>query len=208
MRASTRRFAIAAVLATGLTFAGLSANAQPGKTVTADEMSLGSLKAPITIIEYGSAACTHCAHWNNEVFPAFKAKYVDTGKVRYVFREFITAPPQLAAAGFLLARCSGKDKYFTTLDGVFRAQDEIFRTGDLKAPLVAVAAKAGLSEQQFVACVSDQKAFDALNARVDKWAETAKVQSTPTFDVNGARLEGSQTLAQLDAAIAAAAKKK
>lgn len=205
MRLLSRRLAVAAVLSMGLAAAAPAFAQSPA--VGADDMILGRANAPITMIEYGSASCTHCAAWNNEVFPAFKKKYIDTGKVRYVFREFITAPPQLAAAGFLLARCSGKDKYFTTLDNVFHAQAEVYRTGDIKAPLVAVAAKAGMSEQQFVACVSDQKGFDALNARVDRWTDAAKINVTPTFDINGKRYEGGQTLQQLDAAVAAAGKK-
>jgi protein-disulfide isomerase len=139
MRLLTRRLAIAAALSAGLLAAQAPAFAQ-SPAVTAEDMILGKANAPVTVIEYGSASCTHCAAWNNEVFPAFKTKYVDTGKVRYVFREFITAPPQLAAIGFLLARCSGKDKYFATLDNVFRAQEEVYRTGDIKAPLLAVAA--------------------------------------------------------------------
>ena len=205
MRLLSRRLAVAAVLSMGLAAAAPAFAQSPA--VGADDMILGRANAPITMIEYGSASCTHCAAWNNEVFPAFKKKYIDTGKVRYVFREFITAPPQLAAAGFLLARCSGKDKYFTTLDNVFHAQAEVYRTGDIKAPLVAVAAKAGMSEQQFVACVSDQKGFDALNARVDRWTDAAKINVTPTFDINGKRYEGGQTLQHLDAAVAAAGKK-
>ena len=206
MRLFSRRLAAAAALCAGLLALQAPAFAQ-SPAVTAEDMTLGKANAPVTVIEYGSASCSHCAAWNNEVFPAFKKKYIDTGKVRYVFREFITAPPQLAAAGFLLARCSGKDKYFTTLDNVFHAQAEVYRTGDIKAPLVAVAAKAGMSEQQFVACVSDQKGFDALNARVDRWTDAAKINVTPTFDINGKRYEGGQTLQQLDAAVAAAGKK-
>ncbi len=161
----------------------------------------------MTIIEYGSAACSHCAAWNKDVFPAFKAKYVDTGKVRYVFREAVTEPQQLAAAGFLLARCAPKDKYFTVLDQVFLAQEEVFRTRDIKAPLVAVAAKVGMTEPQFIACVTDAKSLEALSGRVTTWENTAKYRVTPTFDINGKRFEGGQSIAALDAAIAEAAKK-
>jgi protein-disulfide isomerase len=207
MRVFSRRLAIAAALSTGLLSVGLSASAQTGPAVTAEDMTLGSAKAPVTVVEYGSAACSHCAAWAKEVYPAFKAKYIDTGKVRYVFREAITDPPQLAAAGFMLARCAGKDKYFATLDGVFHAQEEVFRTGDIMAPLLAVAAKAGMTEPQFMACVTDEKGVDALNARVGKWEATANFRVTPTFDINGERYEGGQSLAQLDAAIAAAPKK-
>lgn len=207
MRIFSRRLALAASLSAGLLSIGLPAGAQTGPAVTADDMTLGNARAPVTIVEYGSAACTHCAAWARDVYPAFKAKYIDTGKVRYVFREAITSPPQLAAAGFMLARCSGKDKYFSTLEQVFLAQDEVFRTGDIKAPLLAVAAKAGMTEPQFMACVTDEKGVEALNARVGKWETTAKFQVTPTFDINGKRYEGGQSLAQLDAAIAAATKK-
>jgi protein-disulfide isomerase len=207
MRIFSRRLALAAALSVGGLFVGLSAVAQTGPAVTADDMTLGNARAPVTIVEYGSAACTHCAAWARDVYPAFKAKYIDTGKVRYVFREAITSPPQLAAAGFMLARCAGKDKYFSTLEQVFLAQEDVFRTGDIKAPLLAVAAKAGMTEPQFMACVTDEKGVEALNARVGKWETTAKFQVTPTFDINGKRYEGGQTLAQLDAAIAAATKK-
>ncbi|MEY4256174.1 MAG: hypothetical protein RLZZ141_1401 [Pseudomonadota bacterium] len=83
-----------------------------GGAVTDEEMSMGKADAKVTVIEYASASCSHCATFNAEVFPAFKTKYVDTGRVKYVFREFITPPAELAAAGFLTARCGGKDKYF------------------------------------------------------------------------------------------------
>ena len=200
-----RRVLIAASLMLSL---GLAACGPKGGAVTSEDMTLGNPKADVTVIEYASAACSHCAAWDKEVWPAFKAKYVDTNKINYVFREFITSPPQLAAAGFLLARCAGKDKYFGVLDQVFRAQDEIFRTGDIRGPLVAVAAQAGMNEAQFNACVSDEKALNALNARVDKYNKDAQITGTPTFIVNGTKLDGEQTMAQLDAAIAAAQAKK
>jgi len=203
MRSYSRRLAIAASLSVTAVL-GLSACSKGGGAVTADDMSLGNANAPVRVIEYASVSCTHCAAWNKDVFPAFKAKYIDTGKVHYVFREFITAPPQLAAAGFLLARCAGKDKYFGVLDQVFHAQEEIFRTGDIRSPLVAIAAQAGMNEQQLNACVGDEKALNELNARVEKWATTAKITGTPTFDINGKRLDGEQTLAALDKAIAEA----
>jgi protein-disulfide isomerase len=158
------------------------------------------------VIEYASPSCPHCAAWNADVWPAFKAKYVDTGKVNYVFREFITPPPQLAAAGALLARCAGKDKYFPTLDAVFHAQAEIYSTGDLRGPLVRVAQSVGMNEEQFNACVSDEKALKAFNARVQTYVTRDKIDSTPTFMINGKKLEGEQTLAALDAAIAEASK--
>ena len=204
MRPANRLF-FAAGLALSL---GLAACGPKGGAVTSEDMRLGNPKADVTVIEYASASCVHCAAWDKDVWPAFKAKYVDTNQVNYVFREFITSPPQLAAAGFLLARCAGKDKYFGVLDQVFRAQDEVFRTGDMRGPLVAVAAQAGLSEDQFNKCVGDEKALNELNARVEKYSRDEQINSTPTFVVNGTKLEGEQTMAAMDAAIAAARAKK
>ena len=200
MRPANRLF-FAAGLALSL---GLAACGPKGGAVTSEDMRLGNPKADVTVIEYASASCVHCAAWDKDVWPAFKAKYVDTNQVNYVFREFITSPPQLAAAGFLLARCAGKDKYFGVLDQVFRAQDEVFRTGDMRGPLVAVAAQAGLSEDQFNKCVGDEKALNELNARVETYSRDEQINSTPTFVVNGTKLEGEQTMAAMDAAIAAA----
>jgi len=176
-----------------------------GATVTSDDMSLGSESAKVTVIEYASLSCSHCGKWNREVFPAFKAKYIDTGKVRYVFREFITAPAQLAVAGTLLARCSGKDNYFKVVDAVFHSQEEIYRTQDIKAALLPIAQSAGLSEDQFISCVTDEKANNELYNRVQKYAKDADIQGTPTFFFNDDKYsEGEMTMAQIDAAYAKA----
>ena len=175
-----------------------------GGAVTDDEMTMGKADAKVTVIEYASASCSHCAAFNANVFPAFKAKYIDSGKVKYVFREFITPPAELAAAGFLTARCAGKDKYFSVLDGVFRSQEEIFRTGDMRSPLVRVAKSAGMTEEQFMTCVSDEKALKALAARVEKYGKLDNITGTPTFIINGKKLDGEQNLAAFDTAISAA----
>ncbi len=167
-----RRWLVGIGLALGLAAAApaLTQPAQPS------DMSMGDPQARVTVIEYGSASCPHCARFNNEVFPAFKAKYVDTGKVRYVFREFLTEPVQLAAAGFLLARCGGPDKYFSILDGVFHAQDEIYKTQEATGPLMRVAHEAGLTDAQADACLQDQAAIDALNARVQGYEKTDGIE--------------------------------
>lgn len=190
------------VILSGLSLAACSQG--KGGPVTDEEMTLGKADAKVTVIEYASASCSHCAAFNAEVFPAFKAKYIDSGKVKYVFREFITPPAELAAAGFLTARCAGKDKYFSVLDGVFRSQEEIFRTGDMRSPLVRVAKSAGMTEEQFMACVSDEKALKALAERVEKFAKQDNISGTPTFIINGKKLDGEQNLTAFDTAIAAA----
>lgn len=175
--------------------------------VTADEMSLGNPNAKVTVIEYASAGCPFCARFNNEVFPGFKTKYIDTGKVHYVFREVLVGGgPEIAlgAGGFLLARCAGKDKYFTVLDQVFHQQDDIYRSGDIKGGLLKIAKVNGMSDQQFNACVDNNDALVALNNRSEKAANDG-VDSTPTFFINGKKaFEQVPTEAQLDAAIASA----
>jgi protein-disulfide isomerase len=171
----------------------------------AGDMSLGPATAKVKVVEYASASCSHCARFNNEVFPAFKAKYVDTGKVQYTLREFLTPPQEVAAAGFLLSRCAGKDKYFTVLDSIYKNQAEMFETGDFRGVLLRIAQSAGMTEDQFNKCVSDPEALKALNARVEHAAKVDKISATPTFFVNGKKVgEGEVSLAQLDAAIAQA----
>ncbi len=209
MRQTTRRLALTAAIALMAVSTLAACNKGGGAGVSTDDMSLGDPNSKITVIEYASAACPHCAAWNADVWPAFKAKYVDTNKVNYVFREFITPPPQLAAAGALLARCAAKSdkaKYFSVLDAVFHAQTEIFTTGDIRGPLVRVAQSAGMSEAEFNTCVGDETALKALNDRVQTYATRDKIDSTPTFLINGKKLEGEQTLQALDTAIAAASK--
>ena len=168
-----------------------------------DDMTMGSAKAPVTVIEYASASCPHCARFNNDVFPAFKTKYVDTGKVRYVFREFLTEPAQVAAAGFLLARCAPSGKYFKVVDDFFHGQAKMYETGDLKALVLSVGKNAEMTEDQAMACFKDEAAAKALNERVLRHSQEG-VDSTPTFVVNGAKLpdlDHEVTLADLDAAI-------
>ncbi len=174
------------------------------KTVSADEMTLGNPNAKVTVIEYASVACPVCANFNNTVFPAFKTKYIDTGKVKYVSREALTGNPTLAAAGFLMARCAGKDKYFSVIDAIYHAQDEIYDPGTEsvgsagRGVLLRIAQQAGLNESQFTACVSDDAALKALNARAEKYAKLDDVDATPTFIVNGKKLVGDQSLAEFD----------
>ncbi|MFZ5668633.1 MAG: thioredoxin domain-containing protein [Pseudomonadota bacterium] len=201
-----RRTLLTAAAAVTLAGAALGLSAcGGGQTVTADDMSLGDPKAPVTVIEYASLACSHCGRWNRDVFPAFKAKYIDTGKVHYVFREFATPPQELAAAGALLARCSGKDNYFKVVDAVFHAQEEMFTTGDIRGPLLRVAQSAGMDEAEFMSCVGDKKAIEAFNARWQKYAKEAKIEGTPTFFFNDDKYDrGEMTMAEIDAAYAKA----
>jgi protein-disulfide isomerase len=212
MRAFARWFIVAAAI-------GLAAACGPkeagGVAATGDqaapEMVLGSPDAKVTVTEYASVTCPHCARFNEQVFPAFKAKYVDTGQVRYVFREFLTAPEPVAAAGFLVARCAGKDKYFSVLDTLFQNQQQLYN--DPRGLLFRVGQGAGMTEAQVTACIQDEAALAALNKRQDKATGPDGITGTPSFLVNGKKIEGQVlagttyqggeiTLAQLDAALA------
>jgi protein-disulfide isomerase len=187
--------------------AGLAAPALADTTVTTlepDDMVMGSPHAPVLMIEYGSASCPHCAHFNNDIFPALKAKYIDTGKVRYAFREFLTPPVEFAAAGFLLARCAGRAKYFSVLDAIFHAQADIYANGDPQGHLLKIAQANGLDEKAMDACLADPTTLSALNTRVDRYVDRDGVHGTPTFLINGTRLGGEQTVESLSAAIDAA----
>lgn len=201
----SRRLLIAAAAVAGLSLAGCNKGGAGG--ASAGDMSLGNAESKIQVTEWASASCSHCARFNNTVFPAFKAKYIDTGKVHYTLKEFLTPPEEVAAAGFLLARCAGKDKYFTVLDAIYKNQAEMFQTGDFRGVLLRIAQSAGMTEEQFNKCVSDPEALKALNARVQRAINDDKITGTPTFAVNGKKVaEGEVTLAQLDAAITAASK--
>jgi protein-disulfide isomerase len=153
------------------------------------EYVMGAPKAKVTLVEYASASCPHCARFDVQEFPALKAKYIDTGKVRYVFREFLTAPEQLAAIGFLLARCGGEAKYWTALDQFFHDQTEIYTTREVQGVVLRIAKSVGLSESQIEACIDSKPALDALNARMQT-ALNAKINSTPTFLINGVEFHG------------------
>ncbi len=175
-------------------------------SATDSDMSMGSPTAKVTVIEYASASCPHCARWNNDVFPQFKAKYIDTGKVHYVFREFLTPPIEVASAGFLLARCAGKDKYFPVLDAIYHNQAQMYETGDIRGGLLRIAQSVGMNEKQFNDCITSDEALKALNDRVEKAQKEAKITGTPTFFFNGERYDkGEMSMADLDAAYAKAA---
>src|SRR5262249_49739859 len=141
-----------------------------------DDLYLGSARAPVTVIEYASLGCPHCAAWAIEVFPKFRARYIDTGKVRFGIREMLTGNPTLAAAGFLLARCAGPARYFQVVDAVFHGQEAMFESGGAHDPLLKIAKDAGLSEERFDACLKDEAAIQALDAR-EKRAEADGVDS-------------------------------
>lgn len=198
-----------ALIGSGLALAATPSIARAAALPPAEgDMALGSSKARVQVVEYASLSCSHCAHWNNEVFPVLKARFIDTGKIRYVFREYLTEPYPFAAAGYLLARRVGPARYFEVIDAVFRQQDAIFQSQDLWGGLLKIGKSFGLTEAQFTAAVQDKAGLDAVNARVEKAAARDKIEVTPTFFLNGERREGGQPIEVFDAAVARAAASK
>jgi protein-disulfide isomerase len=191
----------AALLALGAASAGTAAGPLPG------DMSLGNPKAAIQVVEYASLSCSHCAHFNAQVFRAFKAKYLDTGRAYFTMREFLTPPANVAAAGWVLARCAGPGKYFSVVDAVFDSQVEL-SGGDPRGSLLKVARANGMTAAKFDTCMKNEAAFDALNARVRRAADVEGVDSTPTLEVNGRRLDyPPSSLAEFETMIDRAQKK-
>ncbi|CAL8968597.1 Disulfide bond formation protein D [Rhodoplanes serenus] len=158
------------------------------KPSTLGDIYIGPDTAPVTIVEYASMTCNHCAAFTTQVLPKIKERYIDTGKVRYVLREFPLDP--LAAGAFMLARCAGKDKYYAMVDTLFHQFGKWVVQNPIP-PLLAIAKQAGFTQQTFEACLQDQKLLDGLDEIRKRGSQQFKVESTPTFFVNGERVVGA-----------------
>ncbi|HEX7887208.1 MAG TPA: DsbA family protein [Phenylobacterium sp.] len=204
---SRRLLMVAAAAGAALTLASCNKAGGAGGANTDEAMTMGKADAPVLIEEYASTTCSHCGRFATDVFPGFKAKYIDTGKVKWTYHEFLTPPEAVAAAGVLVARCAGKDKYFSVIDALFHSQEEMYRTGDARGTLLKVAQSAGMTEAQFNSCVQNEEASKALSARVEKAQKDRNISATPTFFINGKKLkEGEVTMQELEAAVAGAGK--
>jgi len=160
------------------------------------DLALGSSDAPVTIVEYASMTCGHCAAFYAGTFPQLKSKYIDTGKVRFILREFPLDP--LAAAGSMLARCAGKDRYFSLIETLFRQQQDWVVQNPI-VPLLTIAKEAGFTEESFHACLeNDERLLEGIEAVRQRASERFGVNSTPTFFINGQMLRGDQPLENLE----------
>ncbi|MBK1870411.1 DsbA family protein [Taklimakanibacter albus] len=154
------------------------------------EMALGPETAKVVVVEYASASCPHCANFYKETFPALKKDYIDTGKIRFIFREFPHNQPALAA--FMLARCAPKEKYFPLIDMFFEQQDTW-----LAAPLEGlqkIAQLAGFTKESFDACLKNEEVAKGIIAVRDKAEKDFGVDSIPTFFINGELLKGETSI--------------
>ncbi len=159
------------------------------------DMVMGEEDAPVTIIEYASMTCPHCAHFHETTLPALKEKYVDTGKVRLIFREFPFDPR--ATAAFMLARCAPKEQYFPLVDVLFKQQREWATAQDPRPPLLQLVKLAGFTQESFEACLKNQQVLDNVMAVREKAAKDYKVDSTPTFFINGEKHSGALSIGDM-----------
>ncbi|MGE0828307.1 MAG: thioredoxin domain-containing protein [Hyphomonadaceae bacterium] len=177
------------------------------------DMTIGAENAPVHLIEYASATCPHCREFHETVWPTLKANYIDTGKVRFTFREMATAPPEVAVAMFQLARCGGAnaDTYLTRLGVLFEQQRTILGTGTMggvRDSLIAIGQASNLSQDQVMGCITDAAGAERVRASAEEANSRFGVTGTPAFILNGERvtdtsvttLEGMTRI--LDAALA------
>jgi protein-disulfide isomerase len=160
------------------------------------DLVVGSNDAKVTIIEYASLTCGHCANFHNRTWPELKKKYVDTGKVRFVLREFPLDP--LATAGFMLARCAGGEKQYAMIDVFFEQQRNwAFGNKPLDA-LMALSRQAGFTQESFEACLKNQSVYDAVEWVRKRASDKFGVSSTPTFFINGRMERGALSLEEFE----------
>lgn len=170
------------------------------------DVVLGKAEAPVTLVEYASLTCGHCATFHTGTLPGLKQKYIDTGKVRLVFREFPLN--QLDAAVYMLARCmlqtdgkaegGNQDRYFALIDVLFRQQRTWAFGNDPLAAITAITRQAGMTQAEFEGCLNNQAILDGLNSTRDRAVSAFGVDSTPTFFLNGKRVLGAQPLAEFE----------
>ncbi|WP_431321629.1 DsbA family protein [Rhizobium sp. YTU87027] len=171
------------------------------------EMALGKEDAPVTIVEYMSMTCPHCAHFHTTTFDEIKKKYVDTGKVRFIIREFPFDPR--AAAAFMLARCnaakpeelSTAEQYFPMVSMLFKQQQNWAAADDGRAALLQMSKLAGFTEDSFTKCLTNQKLLDQVNATRERGSKEFGVNATPTFLINGKRYSGDMSVDTMSALI-------
>lgn len=199
MSVSRREFTVGAaavVLAASLPFAPVPAFAQskPTKKFSVPELYkpgplgdhvLGKEDAPVTIVEYASYTCSHCSNFHINTFPKLKEKYIDTGKVKLIFRPFPTGPAELSIAAAMLAHCAGNDKYFAMSSALMETQRNWMSTQDPVPMLQKLASQAGIDDAKFKQCLSDQNLAAEIQRTAQRGYETFGVEGTPTFFING-----------------------
>jgi protein-disulfide isomerase len=191
-------FALAAPGLAGLTATAVAQDADVLQLLKAGplgDQSIGSATAPVTIVEYASVTCGACAAFHTQTYPTLKSKYIDAGKVRLIMREFPTNPAPVAIAGFMLARCS-KDKYFPLLEALFDQQRSWAQ--DPYNGFLRIARQAGFTQESFEACLQDKQLAEQIQNVAERGNKEFKVESTPTFFINGKKYVGVLSVAELE----------
>jgi protein-disulfide isomerase len=162
------------------------------------DMSMGDRNAPLTVIEYASLTCSHCADFEKETFPSFKKDYIDTGKAYYILRDFPFDP--VATAAFMLSHCAGPERYFGFIEVLYQQQAQWAFVDTPMEALKKIARQGGFSDEKFDACMKDQQVFDHVKQVAQKGQEFG-VRSTPTFFINGEKVEGALPYKEFEAAL-------
>lgn len=152
-----------------------------------DDHAIGNPDAAVTVIEFASVSCGACANWHQTVYPDFKKNYIDTGKVRYVFREFLAGDPSMADAGFMIALCAPEENYFKNIKLQFDRQAQMFefaRNRQLRPAYISLAKSSGLSEQEFIDCMKNEELREQYMDRMQTGLDLG-VPGTPAFAING-----------------------
>jgi protein-disulfide isomerase len=187
--------AAALIAACGDAGPATSSNASGASATTAertvyerpDDHAIGRVDAPLTIVEYASVTCPGCAYWHQTVYPELKERYVDTGQVRFVFREFLTGQPELAEAGFKIALCAAPEDYFSNIKLQFDRFGQIMQmaqAGNARAAYINLAKASGLSEEEFAECMANEAHRETIMSKMQQGFDEG-VSGTPSFFING-----------------------
>ncbi len=201
---------LAGAAAAGLAFAGNASAQSRSAEATVDaakvaepgklkDMVYGKADAPVTIVEYASLTCSHCADFAVNTFPTIKEKYIDTGKAKLIFREFPFDPR--ATAAFMLARCAPEDRYFPMVEVFFKQQQQWAGAADGEAALLQIAKLAGFTQESFKACLTNQQVLGDVNATMERGSTEFGVNATPTFFINGQKYAGALSVDEMSAII-------
>lgn len=200
MKPLVRLFAIAVAL-----YAGAASAADKVASFPIDQV-MGKADAPITIIEYASTTCGHCANLHKTALPKIKSEWVDTGKAKLIYRDFPTGPAALSIGASMIAHCSGKDRYFGVLGLIMEQQDKWMAAANPLDALKKLVRLAGMTSDEVDACLQRQDLATAIQDRARDGAKAYNVESTPTLIINGKVVEGSLPYEQFDKILKAAAK--
>ena len=181
------------------------ADAQIVLQITKDDRILGNPQAPITIVEYASLTCPHCAHFANDVLPEIKKEWIDTGKAKLVLRDFPLDEPALRAA--MIARCAPADRYYAFADTFFAAQEKWVRAADYREALARLAKLGGMGKEEFDTCLKNTELESKVVVGRLKATQELEVNSTPTFFVNGSKLAGAPTAEEFEKLLSSLAAK-